>query len=330
VLHNCHKHCLTQSQDAPSSILTLNFVYNCNRKAQITCVSITVTSINHNKYTKQCLRLHVNALCKAPSPSFISYLNSAQKIFMRWSLTLNHSVYIITPPNGQKFYQFITCVCEDPQMSFLLLFFYHHLLRQERSNRVVICPTVCQQLYSSFSICGAFFTKLRMNVKSPETTITKYQYGYHMTMAVLFWIQGTAIPWSDTLYEGVSKSFQTGRLEWELQMVQLSATIAILWVSLVSFAAITLCVASQRVFVVYFVMTLFGNFWIYPSTRQHGGTTFIRHNNIWDNCMDKGPAVKLTGATASLWKQVEPLIDWLIDWLSLRLFNEGIWAHFIV
>jgi hypothetical protein len=44
-------------------------------------------------------------------------------------------------------------------------------------------------------------------------------------------------------------------------MIQLSATrcscIAILWVSLVSFAAITLCVASQRVFtviVVYFVI----------------------------------------------------------------------------
>jgi hypothetical protein len=49
---------------------------------------------------------------------------------------------------------------------------------------------------------------------------------------------------------GVSKSFRTGRLERELQMLQLSATrcscIAILWVSLVSFAAITLCVTSQR------------------------------------------------------------------------------------
>jgi hypothetical protein len=56
------------------------------------------------------------------------------------------------------------------------------------------------------------------------------------------------------IYEGVSKSFGTGRLERELQMVQLSATrcscIAIMWVSLVSFAAITLCVASQRVFIV--------------------------------------------------------------------------------
>jgi hypothetical protein len=62
-------------------------------------------------------------------------------------------------------------------------------------------------------------------------------------------------------YEGVSKSFRTGRLEREMQMAQLSATrsncITILWVSLVSFAAITLCVASERVFVVvvvYFVI----------------------------------------------------------------------------
>jgi hypothetical protein len=63
------------------------------------------------------------------------------------------------------------------------------------------------------------------------------------------------------MYEGVSKSFRTDRLEPELQVVQLSATrcscIAILWVSLVSFAAITLYVASQRAFIVvsvYFVI----------------------------------------------------------------------------
>jgi len=52
-------------------------------------------------------------------------------------------------------------------------------------------------------------------------------------------------------YKGVSRSFRTGRLERELQMVELCATtcscIAISWVSLVSFAAITLCVASQRI-----------------------------------------------------------------------------------
>jgi hypothetical protein len=64
-----------------------------------------------------------------------------------------------------------------------------------------------------------------------------------------------------TTYESVSESFRTGRLEGELQVAQLSATscsfIAILWVSLVSFAATTLCVASQYVFivvVVYFVI----------------------------------------------------------------------------
>jgi hypothetical protein len=64
-----------------------------------------------------------------------------------------------------------------------------------------------------------------------------------------------------SIYEDVSKRFRTGRLERELQMVQLSATrsscIAILWVSLVSFAAVTLYVASQRVFIVvsiYFVV----------------------------------------------------------------------------
>jgi hypothetical protein len=74
----------------------------------------------------------------------------------------------------------------------------------------------------------------------------------------------TFLPWqhSDTTeYESVSKSFRTGLLEQELQMVQLSATrcscFAILWVSIVSFAATTLCVASQRVFIVvsvYFVI----------------------------------------------------------------------------
>jgi hypothetical protein len=55
-------------------------------------------------------------------------------------------------------------------------------------------------------------------------------------------------------YAAVSKSFRTGRLEQELQVVQLSVTrcscIAILCVSLVSFASITLCVAAQQVFIV--------------------------------------------------------------------------------
>jgi hypothetical protein len=79
--------------------------------------------------------------------------------------------------------------------------------------------------------------------------------------------------WEDAIYEyeGVSKSFRTGCLERELQMLQLSATrcscIAILWVSLVSFATITLCVATERVFIIvvgYFSTTQSGNFWIHP------------------------------------------------------------------
>jgi hypothetical protein len=82
------------------------------------------------------------------------------------------------------------------------------------------------------------------------------------------------------MYEGVSKSFRTGRLEGgrELQMAQLSAIrcscIAILWVSLVSFAAINLCVASQRVLIVAVVFislsTQYGNFWIHPRKIDSG------------------------------------------------------------
>jgi hypothetical protein len=71
----------------------------------------------------------------------------------------------------------------------------------------------------------------------------------------------------------------------ELQMVQLSATrcscIAILWVSLVRFAAITLYVAFQRVFIVviYFVMTQSGNFWIHPRARARARACVWRHTS---------------------------------------------------
>jgi hypothetical protein len=69
-------------------------------------------------------------------------------------------------------------------------------------------------------------------------------------------------------YEGVSKSSRTGRLARELQMVQLYATkrscIAIFWVSLVSFATMILCIASQWVFIVVSLSIQPGNFWIHP------------------------------------------------------------------
>jgi len=70
---------------------------------------------------------------------------------------------------------------------------------------------------------------------------------------------------------GLIQNFRTGRLDLELQMVHLSAVrcscIAILWVSLVSFAAVTLCVASQRVYnvvSVHFLIDSVRKIWIHP------------------------------------------------------------------
>jgi hypothetical protein len=86
------------------------------------------------------------------------------------------------------------------------------------------------------------------------------------------------------------KSFRTGRLERELQMVQLSATrcscIAILLVSLVSFAAITLCVASQQVFsiAVYFVIDsvrkVFGYILVYKAVCKHEDITVLWNQGV--------------------------------------------------
>jgi hypothetical protein len=94
---------------------------------------------------------------------------------------------------------------------------------------------------------------------------------------------------STYMYRDVSKSFRTGRLKRELQVVRLSATkcscIAILWVNLVSFAAITLWVASQREFVVVVSLsTQSGNFWIHLMYAishkfiKRGSTTFSHQN----------------------------------------------------
>jgi hypothetical protein len=84
--------------------------------------------------------------------------------------------------------------------------------------------------------------------------LVKHRDNFTFTLTVPnWWITSTAL-------RGCNQSFRTGRLERELQTVQLSATkcscIATLCVSLVSFATITLCDASQRVFivVVYFVV----------------------------------------------------------------------------
>jgi hypothetical protein len=100
-----------------------------------------------------------------------------------------------------------------------------------------------------------------------------------------------------TVYEGVSKSFRTGRLHWELQVVQLSATrcscITILWVSLVSFVAVTLCVASQRVFIVlslYFVI---------DSVRKHLDTALYIPSSFY-KCLSWSSRSKVKGKLVPL------------------------------
>jgi hypothetical protein len=69
----------------------------------------------------------------------------------------------------------------------------------------------------------------------------------------LFRWKGRSILFHSITIRGLSRSFRTGRLARELQKVQLSATrcscIAILWISLVRFAAMNLCVVSVRVFI---------------------------------------------------------------------------------
>jgi hypothetical protein len=125
------------------------------------------------------------------------------------------------------------------------------------------------------------------NVSSPLQGINPNGHLYNWSLLLqgkgksCSWPQLSTKPWSRILYlikhytmnkyEGVSKIFRTGRLERKLQMVQLSATrctcIAIFWVSLVSFATVIFCVASQRVIPkvsIYFVIDSVRTFWIHP------------------------------------------------------------------
>jgi hypothetical protein len=107
-------------------------------------------------------------------------------------------------------------------------------------------------------------TLLRMQVE--RTKYPRYNappYAAVSDIRRVWWVAESMMLTVRVKYEDVSTSFRTGHLERELQMVQHSAArcscITILWVSLVSFAAITLYVASQRVIPkvrVYFVIDL--------------------------------------------------------------------------
>jgi hypothetical protein len=66
----------------------------------------------------------------------------------------------------------------------------------------------------------------------------------------------------------------------------------------VSFAAITLCVASQRVFIlasVHFVTIQPGNFWIHPRTNCSGSSCSLSNTNIVTVSI-----INLMSATATL------------------------------
>jgi hypothetical protein len=97
-------------------------------------------------------------------------------------------------------------------------------------------------------------------------------------------------------------------------MVQLSANrcscIAILWVSLVSFAAITLCVASQQVFIVVGVISL----WLSPETFGYTVVlllTLFKHSISWAPRSEKWWATFVHGRQLSNLKTLcGPQVTW--------------------
>jgi hypothetical protein len=121
--------------------------------------------------------------------------------------------------------------------------------------------------YQHENICQAHVSSLHKAAPTTSGACLRNEFE-NPPVARMRWMDDTQKPVSkwwrwrrrlfNVLIRECIRKFRTGRLERELQMVQLSANrhsyVTILWVSLVSFAAITLCVASQRVFVVYFVI----------------------------------------------------------------------------
>jgi hypothetical protein len=122
------------------------------------------------------------------------------------------------------------------------------LNRSELLLLVLSFVLVALQIWKGRKLCpkhkGMNWTSLRRGLSEPE-------------------FEGLCENWlrNFVIYEGVSKSLRTGRLERELQVVHLFTTrcscITILCISLVSFATITLCVACCCYFVIDSVRKLF-------------------------------------------------------------------------
>jgi hypothetical protein len=132
------------------------------------------------------------------------------------------------------------------------------LSRITRSTVVLTCvesplKSDDNQNFSEFCLCSTNFIIVRSlllerNIERVKIVIILYT--LHYTHTFFFHVAGRSPLFSKfesvcyvgvSPYKGVSKTFRTGRLERELQIVQLSATrcscIAILWVSLMIFAA---------------------------------------------------------------------------------------------
>jgi hypothetical protein len=102
-----------------------------------------------------------------------------------------------------------------------------------------------------------------------------------------------------------------------------------LLVSLVSFAAITLCVASQRVIPkvsLYFVMTQSGNLWIYLRTvlrdmRTTSVSRFVKWSLSWVRCTQSTPPHPISLIHSNIFPSVPRSFDWS---LLFRLSNKNI------
>jgi hypothetical protein len=127
----------------------------------------------------------------------------------------------------------------------------------------------------------------------------------------------------------VSKSFRTGRLDRELQMAKLFATrcscIAILWVSLVSYAIMTLCVASLRVYIivlVWFFIDSVRKLLGIPSylSKSHDSSVGIALDYGLD---DRGSRVLFTTVSRTALGPIQPPIRWVPGAFSLGAKRPG-------
>jgi hypothetical protein len=163
----------------------------------------------------------------------------------------------LEPVNVQVLRLLIGCVVVIPPLPPLLLMLLHTLLYGKRDSLI------------HWSRATQLVTKFPTSYEPPRSqALAKWLYPEpHKSSPYTpyFFMIHFNIIFPPT---SVSKSFRTCRLERELQMVQLSAArcscIAILWLSIVSFDAITFMLLLECLFLFISLSTQSGNFWIHP------------------------------------------------------------------